>query len=45
MGEGMLRDLLEDIIALAEHNETEEIIAICESKIKELNAHATNENV
>lgn len=45
MTNGELKDTLEDIIALAKHGETEEIIAICETEIRELNTDATNENV
>lgn len=45
MEKGALRDLLEDIINLAKNNETDEIIAICESEIKELDDNAANDNI
>ena len=50
MTNGEIIDLLEDIAELAEHKETQEIIALCETearelKEKELNNTATNETV
>lgn len=50
MTNGELIDLLEDIAELAKHNETLEIIALCETELrelkeKELNTNAGNENV
>lgn len=45
MEKGILKDLLEDIIELARNGETEEIIAICESEIKELDDNAANDNI
>lgn len=45
MEKGVLQDLLEDIIALATNYENDEIIALCESIIKELSRNAQTQKI